>query len=224
VRVEILPSTRGGLDNLVYENWVRQNREYVERVSNGKLTYLHIQGMNEPSLQRFLREIRTLTPDREGVIIDVRFNGGGSTAHQILSVLSKEPWLIRTTPGEFGYRVSENIWRGDSLELPTALLINENSFSNAEIFAEGFRRMRLGPIIGEATAGGVIGTSSYQLWDGGSIRMPRIGAYAIDGENLERNGRRPDIRVPFDPNAAARGEDPQLDRAIAEMMKRVPKG
>lgn len=224
VRVEIRPSTRGGLANLVYENWVRQNREYVERASNGKLTYLHIQGMNEPSLQQFLREIRTLTPGREGVIIDVRFNGGGSTAHQILSVLNKEPWLIRTTPGEFGYNVSENIWRGDSLELPTALLINENSFSNAEIFAEGFRRMRLGPIIGEATAGGVIGTSAYRLWDGGSIRMPRIGAYAIDGENLERNGRRPDIRVPFDPNAAARGEDPQLDRAIAEMMKRVPKG
>lgn len=221
IEVLIKPGFLSSRNEIAYENWVAWQRAQVEKLSGGKLTYHHVQGMNEPSYQRFLREIRTLTVDKKGVIFDVRYNGGGSTAHQLLGVLVKTPWLIRTSRFYPGERVSENIYRGDSLELPSALLINQASFSNAEIMAEGFRKLKIGPIIGVATAGGVIGTSAYGLWDGGMIRMPSNGAYAIDGENLEGNGRKPDFAVPFDPNAWNQGRDTQLEKAVEELMKRI---
>lgn len=204
-----------------YASWVENNRRLVDQLSGGQLAYHHYEGMNQPSQELFLREIRTLTVGKKGIIIDVRFNGGGSTAHQALGVLIKSPWLIRTRRDLPGQKLSENIYRGDSLELPSALMINQYSFSNAEIFAEGFRRLRVGPVVGEATAGGVIGTSAYGLWDGGQIRMPAAGAFAVDGENLENNGRKPDIRVLWDPNAALEGRDVQLEAAVRELMKKI---
>jgi tricorn protease len=221
LEIAIQPASPGLRSSLNYENWVAWQRAETERLSGGRLTYLHIQAMNGTSLRRFLREIRTLTPGRQGVVIDVRFNGGGSTAHEILGVLIKTPWLIRTQRDEPDLRVSENIWRGDSLELPSVLLINSGSFSNAEIFAEGFRRLEIGPIVGEPTVGGVIGTSDITLFDGGSLRVPAIGTYTIDGDNLEGSGRRPDYHVPFDPNAWAAGRDPQLERAVQELLERM---
>lgn len=221
--IDIKPLEPGARASILYENWVQWQRSQVEKLSGGRLTYLHIQSMDDPSYLRFLREIRTVASGKEGVVLDVRFNGGGSTAQKILGVLVKRPWLIRTMRSDPGYRVSENIYRGDSLELPTAMLINQYSFSNAEIIAEGFRRLKLGPLIGEPTGGGVIGTSQMGLWDGGGIRIPAAGAYAIDGENLEGNGRVPDYLVKFDVDAWLAGRDVQLERAVQELMKSLPK-
>jgi len=214
----VAPSARS---SAIYEDWVAWEREQVERLSDGKLTYLHIEGMNQPSHERFLREIRTLTQGKRGVIIDVRFNGGGSTSHLALGVLLKRPWLIRTFRGS-QIRLSENINRGDSLELPSALMCNQQSFSNAEMFAEGFKSLKIGPVIGTETAGGVISTGAYSLWDGGMVRMPIRGAYTLDGENLEGHGRRPDVVVPFDPNTWQSGRDVQLERAVETLLKRLP--
>ena len=100
-------------------------------------------------------------------------------------------------------------------------MTNQYSFSNAEIFSEGFRRLKIGPVVGERTAGGVIGTSSIGMWDGGSIRMPASGAYTVDGENLENNGRRADVDVRWDQNAWLDGRDVQLEAAVRELMKRI---
>ncbi len=221
MEVDIKPALPATRNALVYENWVKWERQQVDRLSKGTLAYLHIEGMNEPSHELFLRQIRTLTPGKKGVIIDVRFNGGGSTSHKALGVLIKQPWLIRTYRGAPDIRLSENINRGDSLELPSALLINQHSFSNAEMFAEGFRRLKIGPLIGVKTAGGVISTAPYSLWDGGAIRLPSRGAYTIEGENLEGNGRKADVPVPYDPNAWQGGHDIQLEAAVSELMKRI---
>lgn len=221
IDVPMLPTSPAARNRHAYEAWVKWNRAEVERLSQGRLTYVHIEGMNQPSLELFKRQIRTLAIGKKGLVIDVRYNGGGSTAQEILNVLIKTPWLVRTWRGAPDVRISENIYRGDSLEAPSALLINQYSFSNAEIFAEGFRRLKIGPVIGERTAGGVIGTSSISLWDGGSIRMPAAGAYAIDGQNLERNGRKPDFPVAFDPNLWAQGRDPMLERAVQELLKKA---
>lgn len=217
--VSLRPGSPAGMAELQYQNWVAWQRRETERLSGGKLAYLHIRGMNEVSLRQFLREIRTLTVGKQGVVVDVRYNGGGNTGEDILNVLIRKPWLVRTTPGTEGLRLSENIFRGDALELPTILLANAASASNAEVFAEGFRRLGLGKFVGERTPGYVIGTGGWSLWDGGTIRMPSIGAYTVDGENLENNGRRPDIPVPFEPNAWSAGRDPQLERAVRELLR-----
>lgn len=206
-----------------YDNWVRWEREQVDKLSNGQLAYMHIRAMDDASFDLFLRQIRTLTQGKKGVVFDVRYNGGGSTAQKILGVLIKTPWLIRTNRGAPGQKLSENIYRGDSLEEPSVLLINGSSFSNAEIFAEGFRKLKIGPVVGERTAGGVIGTGAYGLWDGGMIRMPASGAYTVDGENLEANGRKPDINILFDPNAWSQGRDVMLEGAVKVLMKQISK-
>jgi len=219
--VAIKPIDSQGRSSANYQNWLQWQRDQVEKLSGGEFAYLHIQGMNEPSYELFLRQIRTLALGKKGVVIDVRYNGGGSTAQKILGVLIKTPWLIRTNRAAPEVALSENIYRGDSLEIPSVLLINSSSFSNAEIFAEGFRRLKIGPVVGERTAGGVIGTSSYGLWDGGQIRMPSGGAYTIDGENLEGNGRHPDIAVPHDPNAWDLGRDTMLEAAVEALKKRT---
>lgn len=221
VTVTIKPASPGARAGLMQADWVRRNREMVDKLSGGKIAYHYYASMNDASQAKFVREIRTQTQGKQALIIDVRFNGGGSTAQQALGVLIKTPWLIRTRRDAPHQKMSENIYRGDSLELPSCLMTNQYSFSNAEIFSEGFRRLKVGPIIGVATAGGVIGTSSYSLWDGGQIRMPASGAYAVDGENLEGNGRRTDINVPWDINAANAGRDVQLEAAVKEMLKRI---
>lgn len=221
MNVTIKPGSNALRTALEYQAWVDGERARVEKLSNGRLGYLHIQAMDKRSLDQFLREIRTEGEGKKGMIIDVRFNGGGSTAVDVLGVLIKTPWLVRTTRGEFGVKLSENIYRGDALELPTALMANSFSFSNAEVIAEGFRKLKLGPIVGERTPGYVIGTGAFALWDGGMIRMPAIGAYATNMSNLENDGRRPDHTVWFDPNAWTDGRDLQIERAVTELLKNI---
>jgi C-terminal processing protease CtpA/Prc len=137
----------------------------------------------------------------------------------ILEILIKRPWLKR----QYGDReiVSENIYRSIALEKPTVLMINESSFSNAEIMAEGFRRLSIGKIIGVETAGGVIGTSSYSLIDGSRMRLPSTGAYTVDGENLENNGRKPDIHVENHPEELDQGIDRQTEAAVKALLEQL---
>ena len=221
MNVFIKPGSNAQRTALEYQSFIEDQRKMVEKLSEGRLGYLHIAAMDKPSLDKFLREIRTEGEGKKGMIIDVRFNGGGSTAVDVLGVLIKTPWLIRTTRGEFGLKLSENIYRGDALEMPTALMANTFSFSNAEVITEGFRKLKLGPIVGERTPGYVIGTGGFSLWDGGLIRMPAIGAYAVDGSNTENNGRKMDHTVWFDPNAWMTGRDLQLERAVTELLKTI---
>ncbi len=117
--------------------------------------------------------------------------------------------------------VSENIYRSIALEKPSCLLINQDSFSNAEIMAEGFKRLKIGKVIGVETAGGVIGTSSYNLIDGSRMRMPVSGAFAVDGENLENNGRKPDISVDNTPEDINSGRDKQIEQAVKTLLEEV---
>jgi tricorn protease len=217
--VDIRPIPPAALTDLEYDAWVRHERALVDTASNGQFGYVHIRAMDKPSLDLFLRETHTEAEGKKGLIVDCRYNGGGSTAVDMLNTLLKTPWLMRASRGGEAVRLSEDILRGDAVEIPTALLVNSSSFSNAEVMAEGFRALKRGPIVGEKTAGYVIGTGLFSLWDGGSIRMPAIGAYTVSGENLENNGRKPDEVVWFDPNAWMRGRDVQIERAVAALTK-----
>lgn len=215
------PDPLAAFSGAAYDDWVAYNKATVDKLSGGKLGYIHIKGMDEPSLDTFLREIATDLEGKEGVIVDVRYNGGGYTSHIILNVMRKVTWLIRTDRALPDIRFSENAYRGNALELPAACMTNEYSYSNAEIFSEGFQKLGLGPVIGEQTGGACIGTSSYSLWDGGAIRLPASGAYTVDMVDLENNGRKPTVDVQWNPVAWQNGHDVQLERAVQELMKKV---
>ena len=215
----VKPISRGAENQLLYERWVDQQRAMVHKLSNGRLGYVHIEGMDDPSLRHFKHHLGDDAIGKEGLVIDVRFNGGGYTAVDVLEILIKKPWLKRKAPG-FS-EVSENAYRSVTLEKPSILLINQHSFSNAEIMAEGFRRLGIGKIVGVDTAGGVIGTGQFRLIDGSTMRLPGTGAWAIDGENLENNGRKPDIFVQNSPEELDAGIDRQTEAAVKALIEQL---
>ena len=120
--------------------------------------------------------------------------------------------------------MSENAYRSVTLEKPSVLLINQDSFSNAEILAEGFRRLGIGKIVGVDTAGGVIGTGQFRLIDGSSMRLPGTGAFTVDGENLENNWRKPDIFVQNSPEELDNGIDRQTEAAVKALLDQIANG
>ncbi|MCC6572200.1 MAG: PD40 domain-containing protein [Planctomycetes bacterium] len=220
--VAIKPTDRRTEGNLGYQAWVDQNRAQVKALSKGRLGYVHVESMDAPSIDEFRHQLGESALGVEGVVIDVRFNGGGYTAVDLLEILIKRPWLKREARAGGG-KVSENVFRSVALEKPSCLLINQSSFSNAEILAEGYRRLAIGKIIGVDTAGGVIGTGAMRLSDGSFMRMPHIGAWTLDGDNLETSGRKPDIYVENTPEDLDHGKDAQLETAVKTLLEDLDK-
>jgi tricorn protease len=211
-RVELKAVSRKAAGKLLYERWVEANARRVNELSRGKLGYIHIPSMNEDGLERFVRSLYSDNFDKEAIVLDVRYNGGGFTHDQVLNYLgSKAHTFFRHRYGGEGLvlRNYDRKWTK-----PTVLLINNRSYSDAEIFPHAFRTLGLGKLVGQPTGGLVIGTTSVQLIDGSLFRIPRIGVYTVQGTNMERKGVQPDVQVIPHPDQLARGSDAQIDKAV----------
>jgi tricorn protease len=211
-RVEIKGVSRSAAAKLLYERWVEENARRVSELSKGKLGYIHIPSMNEAGLERFVRALYSDNFDKEAIVLDVRYNGGGFTHDQVLNYLgSREHTFFRQRYGGQGMvlRSYDRKWNR-----PTVLLINNRSYSDAEIFPHAFRTLGLGKLVGQATGGFVIGTTSTRLIDGSLFRLPRTGVYTVQGINMEKEGVKPDVEVIPHPDELARGLDAQLDKAV----------
>ncbi len=203
-------------NSLHYDNWVEERRQMVAEISNGKVGYLHIRRMNETSYQKFLQDLFAENYEKESLIIDVRNNSGGNLTDRLIEVLTKKTYATTTKRyfDDFKRESPASIW-----QKPIVLLINENSFSDAEIFPAVFKHKKLGTIIGMPTSGSVIGTSPYEFMDGSSMRMPSNGWFTADGINMEGNGMQPDIYVEPTPEQIIADDDVQLKKAIEELLK-----
>jgi tricorn protease len=211
-RVEITAVSRTTVQDLMYERWVDKNAKRVAELSQGKLGYIHIPSMDEAGLDRFVRDLYSDNFDKEAIVLDVRFNSGGFTHDQVLNYLgAKEHTLFRQRHGGEGLvlRSYDRKWTK-----PLVLLINNRSYSDAEIFPSAFRTLGLGKLVGEPTGGLVIGTSSIRLIDGSSFRIPRTGVFTVGGVNMEKEGVKPDVLVHPHPDELVRGIDRQLDKAV----------
>ena len=217
--VVLKPISGDALGSLAYNDWVEGRRHLVDSLSGGRLAYIHIPAMSGSRLEKFKEELVSIAESKDGLVIDVRNNGGGNIAVHLLGILVKTPYFLRNFR-DFPV-TSENKMRSDALEKPMTLLINNYSASNSEIFAEGFRKLKLGKIVGEPTAGAVIGTGSYTLIDGTRIRRPSWGAYTTEMEDTDLKRRDPDILVENLPDDFINGRDPQLVRAVEELMKEL---
>ncbi len=213
---ELKPTSSGIENSLRYRQWVDERRRIVDSLSGGRLAYIHIPRMSHDRLEFFKQELVSIAEPKEGLIVDVRNNGGGNIAVHLLGILVKTPYFLRNFRG-FPV-ISENKMRSKAYEKPVTLLINNYSASNSEIFAEGFRRLELGKVIGEPTSGAVIGTSSYTLIDGTRVRRPSWGAYTLDMEDTDLAPRQPDIFVENTPDDFINDRDPQLHRAVEQLM------
>jgi tricorn protease len=193
----------------------------VESLSKGKLGYLHVARMMWNEFEKFEQHIYERGAGKEGLIIDVRDNGGGFTADHLLTVLT-QPKHSFTIPrnGKTGFPQDRLVYA--SWNKPIVVLCNENSFSNAEIFSHAIKTLNRGKLVGKTTAGGVISTGAKNILDLGQMRLPFRGWFLLNnGKDMELNGATPHFSIDITPNDNTNNRDPQLDKAIEVLTKEV---
>lgn len=216
--VIVQPIDYGTMTNLRYKNWLRENEKYVHEKSGGRLGYVHISAMSYEAYMQLLVDLDTETHNKEGVVVDVRFNGGGFIATFILDVLRKRTY-VQSVYRDKPPTSATNLAGNRIFEKPTILLQNEHSGSNTEMFSEDYRRLGLGKVVGTQTAGAVIWTSNVNLLDGTWFRVPFIKVANVEGENLELVSRTVDAYI--ERPLGEEGKDSQLDVAIECLLNQI---
>ncbi len=200
-------------------DWVEKNLAYVTKRTNGRVAYIYVPNTAGRGHTYFKRYFYPQS-NRDAVIVDERFNGGGSVADYYIEMLKK------TYTCSWAYRYGNNMhYPTSAIFGPKVLLINEMAGSGGDLFPWMWRQAGLGKMIGTRTWGGLVGTLGYPvLMDGGYITAPNVGFWTEkDGFAIENEGVAPDIKVEQTPKLLIEGKDPQLDRAIDEIMKELKK-
>ncbi|HWC96444.1 MAG TPA: S41 family peptidase [Candidatus Sulfopaludibacter sp.] len=202
---------------LLYREWVEQNRAYVAKISGGKLGYVHMQDMSEQAMNRLHLDLDAENQSRQGVVIDIRNNNGGFVNAYALDVFARRPYLTMTERGK-PQAPARAILGQRALESPTVLVVNQHSLSDAEDFTEGYRALKLGKVVGEPTAGWIIFTWGTTLLDGTSFRLPHSRIRGADGSDMELHPRPVDIQVSRPVGESYTGKDSQLDAAVKALL------
>lgn len=225
----IVPAGSGEDSDLRYRQEINDRRAKVEELSGGKLGYLHIRSMSGPSVDDFERDLFAAANGKQGLLIDVRDNGGGSTADILLASLTAPLHAYTAARGVDPTKVAKDAYPRDRRLIygyarPISVLCNENSFSNAEIFSHAIKTIGRGKLVGQATYGGVISTGGTSLIDGTTLRTPFRGWFITGADkDMENNGAVPDLIVPQVPADEVKGFDAQLEAAVKELMGRAAK-
>jgi tricorn protease len=217
--VEIRPIGQGEFSQLLYDKWVDDNEKLVNELSGGRVAYIHIQGMGQESFAKFKRWLySSRCQDKDGLIVDVRYNGGGWLHDDLYAEFAKRQHAYEKLRGQPRRTMPYHFWNR-----PTIMMTNEYSGSDAEIVPSGFRELGFGKLLGMPTYGGVIGTFDIGLLDGETgFRVPCSGWWTLDGTNLENYGVPPDIRVENSLADAMQGHDRQLEEAVHQVVKELP--
>jgi len=218
--VVVAPMAANAERTLRYRDWVETNRAYVDKASGGTLGYVHVRDMSEGALRQLALDLDADNRAKEGVVVDVRHNNGGFVNVYAIDILARRGYLTMTPRGLPSSPARTSLGQR-SLELPTILVTNQHSLSDAEDFTEGYRTLKLGKVVGEPTSGWIIFTGSARLIDGTSIRMPRSRIEGSDGKTMELNPRQVDIAVTRPIGETYTGKDSQLDAAVKELLKQI---
>lgn len=209
------PISLGAESNLAYHRWIEAREADVERWSDGKLGYVHVRGMNSPSFREVYSRALGRHNDKEGLIVDTRFNGGGWLHDDLATFLSGEPYM------QFVPRGQENLG-GEPLgkwQKPTAVVMSEGNYSDAHLFPYVYKFFEIGPLVGMPVPG--TGTAVWweRMLDGTVFGIPQLGMRDVrTGELMENLQLEPDYRAPLLPGDAAAGKDTQLEKAV-EVLK-----
>lgn len=217
----------------LYKEWVENRKKLTEKYSGGRLGYIHIRGMDFPSFETVEREFTAAGYGKEGLLIDVRYNGGGSTTDYLMTILNYKQHAYTIPRGASSdlerdkLKFRDYYPTGERLVFaawtkPSVALCNEGSYSNAEIFSHAYKALGIGKLVGVPTNGSVISTGGRGLMDGSFVRMPFRGWFTkATNKNQELGPAVPDIIVENKPNWIGADTDDQLKTAVEVLLKEI---
>ncbi|WCT12802.1 S41 family peptidase [Mucilaginibacter jinjuensis] len=217
IDVKIHPESSGDLRGNLYDEWIENNRKEVTGKSNGRIAYAYMKAMGTDDLEKFLEDMVEDAYKKDALILDLRYNTGGNVHDAVLNFLSQRPYL------QWQYRDGKRTQQPNFTPAakPIILLVNEQTLSDGEMTATGFKALGLGKIVGSETYRWIIFTSAKGLVDGSSYRIPAWGCFTLDGKDIEKEGVKPDININTTFTDRLNNNDPQLDKAISEIMKEL---
>ncbi|MCQ2145833.1 MAG: S41 family peptidase [Bacteroidales bacterium] len=215
--VKVHTTSPSAIRSLEYREWEDQRRSMVEKKTDGRVAYLHMQAMGDEDLNNFLLDMHTYADDKDAIILDLRYNNGGNVHKEVIDFLRQQEhfqWSFR----DFPKTTHPNVVPAGK---PIVVLVNEHSLSDAEVTSNGIKTLGIAKLVGTETYRWIIFTSSVRLIDGSTCRMPAWGCYSVSGEDLEHIGVTPDIYVKNTFKDRLEGKDPQLDAAIKEVLSQL---
>ncbi len=217
INAKVHPEASGTFSGNLYDDWIDNNRKEVTAKSNNRIAYSYMKDMGAGSLETFMEDMVDDAYKKDALILDLRYNTGGNVHDAVLQFLSQKPYL------QWQYRGGQKTQQPNfsPSAKPIILLVNEQTLSDGEMTAAGFKQLGLGKIIGTETYRWIIFTSGKGLVDGSFYRIPAWGCFTLDGKDIEKNGVVPDINVKTTFTDRLENKDPQLDRAIEEIMKQL---
>jgi Tol biopolymer transport system component/C-terminal processing protease CtpA/Prc len=222
-QVVVQPVSWSTATGLLYRQWVNERRALVDRVSGGRLGYVHLADMSSDSLNQLYLDLDAENQSKQGVVVDVRNNNGGFINGYALDVFARKNFLTMTQRGYLPVPSRQALGQR-ALGKPTVLVTNESSLSDAEDFSEGYRTLGLGKIVGQPTAGWIIYTGPETLIDGSTVRVPQVRIQGANGEDMEGHPRPVDIAIERPLGEGAAGHDAQLEAAVATLLQQIGAG
>lgn len=211
--VVVRPVTLQVESGLLYRAWVESRRAYVDKISGGKLGYVHLAAMGDNDLAQLYVDLDVLNQAKKGVVVDVRNNNGGYVNGRVIDVFARKNYLIGTPRDESPMPMRQALGQR-ALGLPTVLVTNESTLSDGEDFTEGYRTLGLGKVVGTPTAGWIIFTGAQRLIDGSAVRVPGDRIKDTRGQDMEMHPRPVDVEQLRPLGETETGVDVQLEKAV----------
>lgn len=213
----IKPLRAGGSSNALYDRWVERNRALVDSLSRGRLAYVHFRAMNDDSFRPVYSRLLGTDYDKEGVIIDTRFNGGGRMHEDIEVLFSGKRYFDQVVRGKTVGEMPSRRWNK-----PSVMLVCEANYSNAHGTPWVYKHTGIGKIVGAPVPGTMTSVNWVDLQDPSLyFGIPVIGMRQLDGNYLENHQLEPDILVLNDPAEVVSGRDAQIEAAVSELLKDI---
>lgn len=216
----IKPISLAAQTELLYQRWIDSRRALVEKLSEGRVGYVHVRDMDDDSFRKVYMETLGLNSDKEALLVDTRFNGGGWLHDDLISFLSAKDYVyVVPRDKERGTFGGEPTFRWTR---PVAVLQSESNYSDAHFFPYSFKAVGAGPLIGTPVAGTATAVWWEELIDSSIVfGIPQVGVVTLDGEYLENNELKPDYEVYLTPNDMANGLDPQIEKSVEVLLKQI---
>ena len=213
----ILPVSNGRTNGLLYNRWVKSREKAVDSLSNGRLGYVHIESMDDESFRRVYAKLLGEYVDKEGIVIDTRWNGGGRLHEDIEVLFSGDRYLTQEIHGRKSSEMPSRRWNK-----PSIMVIGEANYSNAHGTPWVYKHKKMGKLVGMPVPGTMSSVNWITLQDPSMIfGVPVVAFRTEDGTILENTQLEPDIKVANKPEDVVKGIDSQLDAAVRELLREI---